>query len=108
MFGGRNPWSGSSLGKPVAGSSDKKRQVKRPVTVLRLPAARTMTFRVGRMSTSIEKSGVWVGVGTTKSPKLTGPKENVERSNRSTSSWSLMTTSCAGAVASGLFSKRIW
>jgi hypothetical protein len=67
-----------------------------------------MVLRAGRRSRSVDHS--WspgAGGVRTRVPKEAGPNPKVSRSNFDTSSWSVTTTSAAGAVASGLFSNMI-
>ena len=99
VSGGRNPAVGSSVGSPVSGSIDEKCQVTRPVAGFRCAAMRAIRFVSGRRSTSRLKSPVGDDGNTVVAPKETGPNAKVERSTLAGSSWSVTTTSCAGAVA---------
>src|SRR5579859_1522605 len=90
--GGKKPAAGSVGGSPVAGSSELKVQVTRPVAVFRPAFTLTMRFSAGRRSTSAE---YWVSPGggdRTLSPNEIAPRLKVLRSTLAGSSWSVTTT----------------
>src|SRR6266478_978568 len=103
--GGRKPTVGSLGGRPVAGSSDWKFHVSNPFVEFNLELTATRRFVAGRRSTVVEKV-VWKGGGVNNwVPKPIGPRLSVPRLSLVLSSWSVIDTCCAGAVAVGSFPK---
>ena len=69
--------------------------------------AEAFTILTPELAGALGISAGAIGGATNRLPKLTGPSWKVEKSTFDASSWSVTVTVCAGAVAAGLFSKKI-
>src|ERR1700691_3620372 len=99
LLAGRKPAHGSSGGAPVEASIELKVHLSRPLVESRLPWI--LTLRSATLTAPMSTVVLWLfdpgGGVTTVLPKPIGPSCTVLKLNFFGSSWSVITTCCAGA-----------